>query len=122
MDVGSSLREALPTVGRAWRPANTELGGRLDITSVACFLMVHCDLGTFSVPWDPTECAPCPLCREDFSRAHIVWECRGVIQQRECVLGVVVAERVGDWMWLAETRGSRLGRFIHSVVDIVDSA
>ena len=45
----------------------------------------------------------------------------GVIHQRECVLGVVVAERVGDLMWLTEIRGSRLGRFIRSVMDIVES-
>ena len=38
------------------------------------------------------------------------------------MLGGVVAERVGDWTWLAETRGSRLGRFIRIVMDVVESA
>ena len=38
------------------------------------------------------------------------------------MLGVVIVERVGDWTWLTKTRGSRLGRFICSVMDIVESA
>ena len=71
--------EALPTAGRAWKPSDAELGGRLDITYVAWFLMAPCHLGTFSVPWGPTEWVPCPLCGEDFSRVHIVWECGGAI-------------------------------------------
>ena len=121
-DVGSSLREALPTVGRAWKPSDAELGGRLDITFAARFLTGHCHLGRFGVPWDPTEWAACPLCGEDFSRAHLVWECRGCIDERECVLGGVVAERVGDWTWLAETRGSQLGRFIRTIMDVVEAA
>ena len=73
------------------------------------------------MPWDPMEWAACPLCGEDFSRAHLVWECRGCIHERDCVLGGVVAERVGDWTWLAETRGSRLGRFIRMIMDVVES-
>ena len=38
------------------------------------------------------------------------------------MLGGVVPERVGDWTWLAETWGSRLGRFIRIVMDVVESA
>ena len=122
VDVGSSLWEALPTISKVWRTSDTELGGRLDITFATRFLTRHCHLGRFNVPWDPPEWAPCLLCGEDFSRAHLVWECTGCIHQRDCVLGGVVAERVGDWTWLVETRGSRLGRFIHNVMDVVESA
>ena len=35
VEVGASLREALPRVGCAWRPSDTELGGRLDTTYAA---------------------------------------------------------------------------------------
>ena len=122
VEVGSSLREALPTVGCAWRPEDAELGGRLYITYAARFLTAHCHLGSFSVPWDPAEWAPCPLCGEDFTREHLVWECRGVTQQRACLLGDVGAARVGDWVWLARFRGSRLGRFIREVIGLLESA
>ena len=122
VEVGASLREALPTVGCVWRPEDAELGGRLDITYAARFLTGHCHLGSFSVPWDPTEWAPCPLCGEDFTREHLVWYCRGVTQERERLLGVVGAARVGDWVWLARCRGSRLGRFIREVIGLLESA
>ena len=122
VEVGASLREALPRVGCAWRPADAELGGRLDTTYAARFLTGHCHLGTFSVPWDPSEWALCPLCGEDFSREHIVWECRGLLLERTRLLGSAGVERVGDWVWLASTRGSRLGRFIRDVIGRVESA
>ena len=69
-------------------------------------LTAHCHLDSFRVPWDPAEWAPCPLCGEDFTREHLVWECRGVTQQRACLLGDVSAARVGDWVWLVRFRGS----------------
>jgi hypothetical protein len=122
VEVGSSLREAFPTVGRAWRPADADVGGRLDVTYAARFLTAHCHLGSFGVPWDPTELASCPLCGEDFSRAHLVWECSGATEQRERLLGDVGAARVGDWVWLASSRGSRLGRFVREIMSLVESA
>ena len=122
MEVGASLREALPTVGCAWRPEDAALGGRLDTTYAARFLTAHCHLGTFSVPWGPDEWALCPLCREDFTREHLVWECRGLTQERERLLGAVGAARVGDWVWLARARGYRLGRFIRTVIGRLESA
>ena len=77
------------------------------------FLTAHCHLGSFSVPWDPTEWTPCPLCGEDFTREHLVWECRGVTQERERLLGGVGAARVGDWTWLARVSRFSVGE-IHS--------
>ena len=122
VEVGSSLREALPTVGDAWRPEDAERGGRLDITYAARFLTGHCHLGPFSVPRDPDAWEPCPVCGDDFSREHLVWECRGLTQERERLLGGVGAARVGDWVWLARFRGSRLGRFVREVIGRVESA
>jgi len=43
-------------------------------------------------------------------------------QERERLLGVVGAARVGDWVWLARFRGSRLGRFIREVIGLLESA
>ena len=122
VEVGSSLREALPTVGDAWRPEDAERGGRLDITYAARFLTGHCHLGAFSVPRDPDAWEPCPVCGDDFSREHLVWDCRGLTQERERLLGGVGAERVGDWVWLARFQGSRLGRFVCEVIGRVESA
>ena len=122
VEVGSSLREALPIVGDAWRPEDADRGGRLDITFAARFLTAHCHLGTFSVPHAPDDWAPCPVCGDDFSREHLVWDCRGLTQERERLLGDVGAERVGDWVWLARFRGSRLGRFVRDVIGRMESA
>ena len=122
VEVGASLREALLRVGCAWRLSDAKLGGRLDTTCAARFLTGHCYLGTFSVPWDPSEWALCPLCGEDFSREHIVWECRGLLLERTRLLGSAGVARVGDWVWLASTQGSRLGRFIRNVIGRVESA
>ena len=120
--MGSSLREALPIVRDAWRPEDADRGGRLDITFAARFLTAHCHLGTFSVPHAPDDWAPCPVCGDDFSREHLVWDCRGLTQERERLLGDVGAERVGDWVWLARFRGSRLGRFVRDVIGRMESA
>ena len=122
VEVGSSLREALPTVGDAWRPEDAERGGRLDITHAARFLTGHYHLGSFSASRDPDDWAPCPVCGEAYSREHLVWECRGLTQERERLLGDVGAERVGDWVWLARFRGSRLGRFVRIVIGRIESA
>ena len=92
-----------------------EIGGRLDVTYAARFLTAHCHLGRFGVPWDGAVWVACPLCGDDFSREHIVWECRAVSQERGRLLGDVGAERFGEWTWLARERGSRLGRFIRDI-------
>ena len=42
--------------------------------------------------------------------------------QRACLLRDVGAARVGDWVWLARFRGSRLGRFIREVIGLLESA
>ena len=122
MEVGASLHEALPIVGCVWRPADVEIGGRLDVTYAARFLTAHCHLGSFAVPWHSTELAHCPLCGEVFSRVHLVWECSAVTQERERLLGRDGAARVGDWVWLASSRGSRLGRFVRDISSLVESA
>ena len=122
VEVGSLLCEALPTIRDEWRPEDAEYGERLDITCAACFLMAHCHLETFSVPRDLDAWEPCPVCGDDFSREHLVWDCRGLTQERERLLGGVGAERVGDWVWLARFRGSRLGRFVREVIGRVESA
>jgi hypothetical protein len=75
----------------------------------------------FRVPRSPTEWAPYPLFGEDFSRTHVVWECRGVTHERTRLLGDVGAARVGDWVWLASSRGSRLGGFLRDVIGLVAS-
>ena len=121
VEVGSSLCEALPTVSGTWRPEDADFGGRLDVTYAARFLTSHCHLGAFAVPWDQTEWAPCPLCGDDFSRTHLVWECGGATAERERLLGDRGAVRVGDWRWLARYRGSRLGRFLRDIVGLVES-
>ena len=122
MEVGSSLREALPTVRDAWRPEDAERGGRLDITHAARFLTGHYHLGRFRAPRDPDAWVPCPVCGDDFSREHLIWECRGLTQERAQLLGGVGAARVGDWVWLARFRGARLGRFIRVVIGRLEVA
>ena len=117
---GAALREAFPVVGHEWRPVDAGVGDRLDLTVAARFLVGHCHLGSFRVPWDEDEWEPCPLCGEDFTRAHLVWECRAVTQEREHLLGSAGSVREGDWRWLARFRGSRLGGFVRSVSRLVE--
>ena len=77
-DRGRMLYEVLPRVGREWQPLDIDRVPRRGVTLVARFLTGHCHLGGFSLPWDPLESVPCPLCGGEFSREHLLWECSAV--------------------------------------------
>ena len=122
---GVALREVLPRVGRQWRPEEEEFstGSTWDITFAARFFTGHCHLGTFSTPWHEDEdWVECPFCGAAFTRAHLVWECSGVSDEREGCLGRPLLDCVGDWsVWMG--RGAaKLGRFLRSVGLLIDRA
>ena len=120
---GAALREVLPRVGRQWRPEEEEFstGSTWDITFAARFFTGHCHLGTFSTPWHEDEdWVECPFCDAAFTRAHLVWECSGVSDEREGCLGRPLLDCVGDWsVWMG--RGAaKLGRFLRTVGLLID--
>ena len=68
-------------MGAPWRLEETTArsGSTWDFTLAARFFAGHCHLGSFQPPWHEHEDeTPCSFCDEVFTRAHLVWECRGV--------------------------------------------
>ena len=50
-EMGAALRDLLPRVDTAWWPLDVGNGSRADLLGAARFLMGHCHIGTFRVPW-----------------------------------------------------------------------
>ena len=119
---GVALREVLPRVGVQWRLEEAAgLGSTWDLTLVARFLMGHCHLGTFQPPWHEDEdWVECPFCDVAFTHIHLVWECRGVIDEHERCLGGTLPDHVGDWSILLRRGAARLGRFLRMVGLMID--
>ena len=83
--------------------------------------LTHCHLGTFQTPWHEDEdWVECPFCVEAFTRVHLVWECPGVIAEREGCLGRTLPTRVGEWSPLLGRGAARLGRFLRTVGLLID--
>ena len=122
---GAALREVLPRVGTPWRQeeATVRSGSTWDFTLVARFFTGHCHLGSFQPPWHEHEdLASCPFCDEVFTRAHLVWECRGVTDVRHACLGELLPDSddfVG-WAHLLGSRAAGLVRFLRSVGLMID--
>ena len=119
---GVALRAVLPRVGVQWRLEEAAgLGSTWDLTLVARFLTGHCHLGTFQPPWHEDEdWVECPFCDVAFTRIHLVWECRGVIDERTRCLGGTLPDHVGDWSILLRRGAARLGRFLRMVGLLID--
>ena len=71
-ETGSTLYEIVPMVGQAWMPRDASRGNRLDLLETARFIMGHCHVGAFAIPWHLEEWAICPWCDDDFTREHIL--------------------------------------------------
>ena len=94
-----------------------------DITLAARFFTGHCHLGTFQTPWHEDEDGvECPFCVETFTRVHLVWECRGVTDEREGCFGGTLPIRAGEWSVLLGRGAARLGRFLRTVGLLIDRA
>ena len=97
-------------------------GSKWDFTTTLRFMMGHCYIGPFSVPWHEEEdWVECPFCGEVFTHQHLVWECCGVTDEREAWLREVLPGRVGDLTELVRHGAFRLGRFLQSVRRLLDS-
>ena len=111
-DHGRMLYEVLPRVGREWQPVDIDWVPSRGVTLVARFLTGHCHLGGFSLPWDPLESVPCPLCGGEFSREHLLWECSAVSAQREEFLSQGLEIQGIDLGCLAHLSVGSLSRFL----------
>ena len=120
--VHTTLREVLPRIGVQWRLEKVAgLGSTWDLMLVACFLTGYYHLGTFQPPWHEDEdWVECPFCDVAFTRIHLVWECRNVIDEHERCLGRTLPDHVGDWSILLRCGAARLGRFLRTVGLMID--
>ena len=64
----------------------------------------------------------CPFCDEAFTRVHLVWECRGVTDEREGCFGRMLLDHVGEWSMLLGRGAAKLGRFLRTVGQMIDRA
>ena len=94
----------------------TGLDSTWDIMLVARFFTGHYHLETFQTPWHEDEdWVECPFYAEAFTYIHLVWECLGVIAEREGCLGRMLPTRAGEWSVLLGRGAARLGRFLRTV-------
>ena len=120
-ETGSALREIVTTVGQAWTPRDTSTGSRLDLLERARFITGHCHVGAFAVPWHVDEWAICPWCGDDFTREHILWECRGLSHERRAFLGEVDSEEFESLGQFVLFYGLRIGRFLRAAGSLLVS-
>ena len=106
-------------IGVAWLPDDADVVRRADLTLVAHFMTGHYHFGDWSPAWDPEEYEICPLCGGEYSRAHIVWECERVAEERRAHLGQILDHKGGDLSWLVRFGCLPLGRFLRVVRDLV---
>ena len=109
----SALREVLPEVGEVWRTRDAESRSRIDLLWTTRFLMGHCHVGAFALPWDVDEWVACPWCGDDFTRDHFLWDCRGLSQEWQRLLLRVDLDR-GSLHHLALYHGTRLGQYLRA--------
>ena len=67
-ETGSTLQEIVLTVGQPWMPQDVSRGNRLHLLETTRFIMGHCHVGDFAVPWSVEEWAIYPWCSDDFRR------------------------------------------------------
>ena len=119
-ETGGALREALPRVGGAWMTRDTQRGSRVDPLMAARYLTGHCHIGAFDLSWYTEEWVACPWCGDEFSRDHMLWECRGLTEERHVLLRGIGSDRRGNLEWLASHFGSRIGRFTRAAGQLVE--
>ena len=120
-ETGSALHEIVTTVGQAWMPRDASRGSRLDLLETARFITGHCHVGAFAVPWHVDEWAICPWCGDDFTREHILWECRGLSHERRAFLGEVESEEFESLGQFVLFYGLRIGRFLRAAGSLLVS-
>ena len=113
-ETGSALREVLPMVGKAWRPMDTGERNRLDLLETARFITGHCHVGAFALPWHTEEWVMCPWCGDDFTREHLLWECRGLSQERRVFLRGIESREFESLEQCVLFYGLRIGRFLRA--------
>ena len=111
-ETGSALREIIPTVGVAWTPMDIGGGNRLDLLETTRFITGHCHVGAFALPWHTEEWVMCPWCGDDFTREHLLWECRGLSQERRVFLRGIESREFKSLEQCVMFYGSRIGRFL----------
>ena len=64
------------------------------------------------MPWGADVETVCPFCGGIFSRAHMLWECSGLVRERTVLAEGVGSAHMGDLSWFATRRVRQLGRFL----------
>ena len=119
--MGAGLREVVPIVGEVWTTLDVVQGQRADLLWAARFLIGHCHVGAFALPWHDDEWVACPWCGDDFTRDHMIWECRGLSHERRSLLRGIGEEKHGDLRWLALRYGSRIGWFARAAGRLIET-
>ena len=83
---GRALKDGFRRFGEAWTMLDAARGSRSTTLIVARFLVGHCHIGTFCIPWDLDECVVCPWCGDAFTHDHFIWLCRGMSQEKRVLL------------------------------------
>ena len=120
-ETGSALREIVTMVGQTWMPRDASRGSRLDLLETARFITGHCHVGAFTVPWHIDEWAICPWCGDDFTREHILWECRALSHERRAFLGEAESREFESLGQFVLFYGLRIGRFLRAVGGVLVS-
>ena len=106
-------------VGEAWTTRDAESGSRIDLLWTARFLTGNCHVGAFALPWSADEWVECPWCGDVFTRDHLLWECRGLFEERQRLLLRVDSDS-GSLRHLALYRGCRLGQYLRAAARLLE--
>ena len=96
-------------------------GNRLDLLVTARFIIGHCHVGAFALPWHTEEWVMCPWCGDDFTREHLLWECRGLSQERRVFLCGIKSREFESLEQCVLFYGSRIGRVLRAVGGLLAS-
>ena len=95
-------------------PQDASRGNKLDLLETTRFITGHCHVGAFDVPWHVEEWAICPWCGDDFTREHILCECRCLSHERRAFLRGAKSREFESLGQFVLFFGLHIGRFLRA--------
>lgn len=93
---------------------------KIDLLWMARFLIGHCHVGAFALPWDTDRGVKCTWFGDAFIGYHLLWDCRGSFEKRRRLLVRVSPESYGNLRHIALHHGSWIFQYLRVASSFIE--
>lgn len=91
---------------------DADRGSRFDPLAIACFIMGHCEIRAFDLPWHIYELLVYSWCGDDFSWGRVLLKCRALCHKGRVLLRKMDPQRAGSVWRMASLYSTQIGQFL----------